>query len=179
MGHLNQSPPIVLLADANVLIDFHAAADIEVLKLVGRHVGRVAVLAPVLDEVRGVTRADCRRAAITVVDAATDRLLSAAVVETRVSFNDRLCFAACREEGWTCVTNDRALRRLCERHGVPTRYGLRLLVDVVAAGAMNQRRAMTMARAMHKSNPLHINERVIAHFKSALDRIGTGTSSAE
>lgn len=174
MGHLNQSSPIVLLADANVLIDFHAAADIEVLKLVGRYVGRVVVLAPVLDEVHGVTRADCRRAAITVVEVATDRLLSAAVVDARVSFNDRLCFVACQEEGWTCVTNDRALRRLCRRRGVPTRFGLGLLADVVAAGAMTPQRAMAIARDMHESNPLHINERVSARFKRALDRLGTG-----
>ena len=173
MGRLNQSLPIVLLADANVLIDFHAA-DIEVLQLVGRHVGRVAVLAQVLDEVRGVTRTDCRRAAITVVEVATHRLLGAAAIEARVSFNDRLCFVACQEEGWTCVTNDRALRRLCERHGVPTRFGLGLLVDVVAAGAMTPQQAMAIARAMHESNPLHVNERVIARFKSALARLETG-----
>ena len=80
MGDLNRSGPIVLLVDADVLIDYRNS-DMEVLKLVGRHVGRVAVLAPVLDEVRGVTRADCRRAAITVVEVATDRLLSAAAVE--------------------------------------------------------------------------------------------------
>ena len=38
----------------------------------------------------------------------------------------------CREEGWTCVTNDGALRRLCKLHDVKTRFGLRLMVDLVA-----------------------------------------------
>ena len=45
MGHLNRSAPPVLLADADVFIDYRDS-DLEVLKLVGQHVGRVAVLAP-------------------------------------------------------------------------------------------------------------------------------------
>ena len=171
MDDLNRSSPSVLLADANVLIDFRDS-EIDVIELVGRHVGHVAVLAPVLDEVSGLTRTDCTRLSITVVEAATDRRLTAAAVEASVSFNDRLCFVACRAEGWTCVTNDRALRRLCKRHGVPTRFGLSLLVDIVAAGAMAPQRAMEIAGKIHESNPLQINGQVIARFKSALDRLG-------
>ena len=110
-------PSIVLLADADVLIDYRNS-DLQILKLVGQHVGSVAVLSPVLDEVRGVSRRDCARLSITVAEVDTPRLLQAAVLETSVSFNDRLCFLMCREEDWTCVTNDGALRRLCARHDV-------------------------------------------------------------
>ena len=88
-----------------------------------------------------------------------------------VSFNDRLCFVVCDEQSWTCVTNDRALRRLCERHGIRTRFGLRLVVDLVASGAITAERAISIAFKMHESNPLHINERVIARFTNALDRL--------
>jgi hypothetical protein len=98
-------------------------------------------------------------------------MMLAAEVESSVSFNDRLCLVACREEGWTCVTNDGALRRLCERHGVETRFGLGLMVDLVAAGALTQRRAMTIARQIQASNPLHINERVLASFLAALEEL--------
>ena len=175
MGHLNRSAPPVLLADADVFIDYRDS-DLEVLKLVGQHVGRVAVLAPALDQVHGVTRADCTRLSISVVDVAASRLLRASGVDTAVSFNDRLCFVTCREEDWTCVTNDRALRRLCERRGVRTRFGLRLLVDVVAAGAVTPQRAAAIARKMQESNPLHVNERVIARFKDELGRLGTGST---
>ena len=173
MGHLNRSAAPVLLVDADVFIDYRDS-DLEVLKLVGQHVGRVAVLAPVLDAVRGVTRADCPRLSVSVVEVATSLLLRAGSVDTDVSFIDRLCFVTCREEGWTCVTNDPALRRLCERRGVRVRFGLRLLVDVVAAGAVTPQRATVIAYKMQESNPLHVNERVIARFESELGRIGTG-----
>ena len=170
MGQLNRAAPTILLADADVLIDYRDS-DLEMLKLIAQHVGPVAVLSPVLDEVHGVSRADCARLSISVVEVATGRLLRAGVVDSSVSFNDRLCFVVCDEESWTCVTNDRALRRLCERHGVRTRFGLRLMVDLVEFGAITAERAMSIASKMHESNPLHINERVIARFTNALDRL--------
>lgn len=160
----------VLLADADVLIDYRES-EFGILELVVEHVGRVAVLAPVLEEVRGVTAAQCARLGIEIVELETEQMMLAAEVESSVSFNDRLCLVACRQEGWTCVTNDGALRRLCERHGVETRFGLSLMVDLVAAGALTQRRAMAVARQIQASNPLHINDRVLARFMAALEEL--------
>ena len=157
----------VLLTDADVLIDYRES-EIKILELVVQHIGHVVVLAPVLDEVQGVTPAQCAQLGIEVVEVETEQLVRASEVESRVSFNDRLCLVACREEGWTCVTNDGALRRLCERHGVATRFGLGLMVDLVAVGALTRRRAMAVARQTQASNPLHINERVLARFEDAL-----------
>ena len=114
------SAPTVLLADADVLIDYRES-DLSILTLVGQHVGRVAVLPPVLDEVHGVTATECGDFGIEIVEVETDRMLQAAATESQVSFNDRLCLVMCRENEWTCVTNDGALPRLCERHGVETR----------------------------------------------------------
>ena len=157
----------VLLTDADVLIDYRES-EIKILELVVQHIGRVVVLAPVLDEVQGVTPAQCTQLGIEVVEVETEQLVRASEVESRVSFNDRLCLVACREEGWTCVTNDGALRRLCERHGVATRFGLGLMVELVAADALTRRCAMAVARQIQASNPLHINERVIQRFSEAL-----------
>lgn len=160
----------VLLADADVLIDYRES-ELGILELVVEYVGRVVVLAPVLGEVRGVTAAHCARLGIEVVEVETERMLQAAEVESRVSFNDRLCLVTCREEGWTCVTNDGALRRLCERHGVEVRFGLGLMADLVAAGALTQQRAVAVARRIQASNPLHINERVLARFLASLEEL--------
>ena len=163
--------PAVLLADADVLIDYRES-DLTILKLVAEHVGRVAVIPPVLDEVRGITAKDCRRLGIEVVEVETEQMLRAAEVEASVSFTDRLCLVVCGEEGWTCVTNDGALQRLCKRHGVGTRFGLGLMVDLVAASVLTRRRAVAVARRMQVSNPLHINAHVLARFQDALDKRG-------
>ena len=157
----------VFLADANVLIDYRES-EFDILGLAVQHIGRVVVLELVLDEVRGVMPAQCTQLGIEVVAVETERLVQAAAIESRISFNDRLNLVTCIEEGWTCVTNDGALRRLCERRGVATRFGLGLMVDLVAVGALTRQRAITIARKIQASNPLHINERVLARFMTAL-----------
>ena len=164
-----QGTPTVLLADADVLIDYRES-DLVILELVAQHLGRLAVLSSVLDEVRGVTPTQCARLGIDIIEVETERMLRATEVESSVSFNDRLCLIVCREEGWTCVTNDGALRRLCTRHGVETRFGLGLMVDLVEAGVLSRRRAVAVARRIQASNPLHINDRVLSRFLHALDR---------
>ena len=160
----------VLLADADVLIDYRES-DLRILELVVQHLGRVAVLAPVLDEVRGVTAAQCAHLGIEVVEVETEQMLEASAIESSVSFNDRLCLVVSREEGWICVTNDGALRRLCERHRVETRFGLQLMVDLVGAGVLTVGRAAAVARQIHASNPFHINDRVLARFIAALEEV--------
>ena len=157
----------VLLADADVLIDYRES-EIKILELVVQHIGRVVVLASVLDEVQGVTSAQCVRLGIEVVEVETEQLIRATEVESRISFNDRLCLVVCRAEGWTCVTNDGALRQLCEYHGVATRFGLGLMVDLVSVGVLTRRCAVAVARQTQASNPFHINERVIQRFLEAL-----------
>ena len=162
-----QTTATVLLADADVLIDYRDS-ELAILELVSRHVGRVAVISTVLDEVRRLTTTECARLGIDVIEVETEWMLRAAEVESNISFNDRLCLVVCREEGWTCVTNDRALQRLCKRYAVETRFGLGLMVDLVAAGALPRRRALKVARRMQMSNPLHINDQVLTGFLNML-----------
>ena len=164
-----QNKSTVLLADADVLIDYRDS-DLAILGLVARHMGRVAVLAPILDEVRNLTAFEAERLGIEVIGVETDWMQHAAEVESRISFNDRLCLVVCRAEGWTCVTNDRALRRLCARHSVKTRFGLALMVDLVANGALTPQRAVNVARQIQASNPFHITDRILSRFVSVLDK---------
>ena len=89
--------PTVLLADADVLIDYRGS-ELAILNLVVQHVGRMAVVSSVLEEVRGVTAAQCACLGVEVIEVATDRMLQAAKVESSVSFNDRLCLVVCRED---------------------------------------------------------------------------------
>ena len=50
------------------------------------------------------------------------------------------------------------------RRGTPCR-------GLVAAGALTRERAENVAHRIHASSPLHINERVLAGFSSALDAL--------
>ncbi|MCY4628730.1 MAG: hypothetical protein OXE58_14350 [Acidobacteria bacterium] len=158
------------MADANVLIDYSKSGDLAVLSLVVEHVGPLAVVSTVFDEVHELDANDCARLGIGIVEPTTEQLERARCVESKVSFNDRVCLVVCRETGWTCVTNDRALQRLCRQQGVAARFGLGLLLDLATAGAITRRQAEAVARRIQVRNPFHINERVVARFVVALDR---------
>ena len=60
-----RADPTVLLADADVLIDYRES-ELAILALVAQHVGRVTVLPSVLDEVQ-VTDQDCAELGIEIV----------------------------------------------------------------------------------------------------------------
>jgi hypothetical protein len=100
----------LLLVDADVLIDY-ALADASILGLAARHVGSVHVVRSVLDEVTQLRPSDCSRLGIEVVEPSLDQLLKAAEVRGRLSFNDRLSLIVAHDQGWTCISNDRALRK--------------------------------------------------------------------
>ena len=159
-----------LLADANVLIDYRDSGDLTILSLVAEHVGPLVVVSTVFDEVRELTAEDCARFRIEIVEPTTEQQIRAGSIEARASFNDRVCLVVYQDERWTCVTNDRALQRLCREHGVVTRFGLSLLVDLAAIRAITRVRAEGVARRIQVLNPLHINDHVIARFSLALDQ---------
>ncbi len=161
------APKPGLLADANVVIDY-ANSDIEILTLVGARIGPLAVAASVFNEVRQVTREDCDRLGISVITTTDEQGARALVMESACSFHDRLAFIICQDEGRVCVTNDRGLQELCEANGVPTRFGLGLMIDLVRCGALDPDRALAVSQQIGVTNPLFINEKVLGQFAEAL-----------
>jgi len=159
-----------LLADADVLIDY-VAGGLFVLELTAQQIGPLYVLRQVLDTVGGLSERECRRLGIQVVEADTAVLLEAGSKEGALSFEDWLCFITCRDENWTCITNDGSLRRKCEGADVATRRGLSLMVELVQRGVLDRKRALRVANSIHEANPHHINDEVLELFRSALDAI--------
>jgi hypothetical protein len=157
-----------LLADADVLIDF-VAGGLSVLQLTAQHIGPLYVLRQVLDTVDGLSERDCRRLGIQVIEADTEALLEAGSKSGALSFEDCLCLITCRDQEWTCLTNDGSLIRECGGAGVPVRRGLSLMVELVQDGVLGRRRALRVAEAIHEANPHHINDQVLELFRAALD----------
>jgi hypothetical protein len=161
--------PEVLLADADVLIDYRAG-DLSVLGMVAAEFGGLYVLRPVLDTVEGLGERDCTRLGIQLVDVETSILLEAGAKSGPLSFEDWLAVIVCRRESWTCVTNDRTLIRECRRERIRVRRGLGLMVELVSRGILEAKKAIRIAQAIHESNPFHINEGVLDAFQKALRR---------
>ena len=158
---------ILLIVDANVLIDY-ALSDSSILALAVRHLGSVFVPLPVLEEVRQLTRDDCDRLGITLLDPTLEELSAASSRRGSLSFEDELCLLLARTGGFTCVTNDKTLRRACEQAGVPVRWGLELMVELVSKRELTVEAAITTARAIRSSNPVHITEVILERFEARI-----------
>ena len=114
--------PMVLLSDADVLIDYRDS-DLSILALVVQHLAPVQVVRDVVDEVDDLSLARCGELGLTVVEVEPQVLLQLATLPQRLSRYDRLSFHVCQVNDWICVTNDRLLRRTCGEHNVRTRWG--------------------------------------------------------
>ncbi len=155
----------LLLMDANVLIDYRDS-DLEVLALVGRHVGTVHVLSTILaDEVPGVAQEDCVLLGLSVIEPELEQVVRAGAARGRLSFSDHLCLIVAADGGYACVTNDRALRTACDSAQVETIWGLELMTKLVELGNLAAGDALAVAEKIHKANPLHITADLIARFK--------------
>jgi rRNA-processing protein FCF1 len=139
------STPGFLLVDANVLVDYQAA-DLAILSLVSRHVGTVHIVSTMLAEVDGLDESECERLGFRVVKPTLAQATEAASPNGRLSFQDRTCLVVCRDNGWTCVSNDKALRRSCDAVGVAVRGGLELMLELVQ-GAISRPRTQTTRRS--------------------------------
>ena len=164
------APGQSLVVDANVLIDYRAA-DLTVLQLASRHIGKVHVARQVLREVPRVGADECERLDLKIVDESLEQLLEAGRRRGRLSFNDHLCLILARDAGSTCVTNDRALRRACEELSVPVLWGLELMIQLTAGHHLAEAAAVTIAKAIRESNPRHISEEILERFSQKLREI--------
>lgn len=165
------STPGFLLVDANVLVDYQAA-DLAILSLVSRHVGTVHIVSTVLAEVDGLDESECERLGFRVVEPTLAQATEAASPNGRLSFQDRTCLVVCRDNGWTCVSNDKALRRSCDAVGVAVRWGLELMLELVQGGHLPAEDADDAAERIHRANPVFLNATILAAFREKLAALG-------
>jgi predicted nucleic acid-binding protein len=159
-------PQGFLILDACVLIDF-CEADESVLTLVSKHVGTIHIALPIFQEVDQLDESSARALGLHVVEPEVDMLEAAARKRGALSVQDHLCFLLAKEHGWTCVSNDTALRRVCTTENVPLLWGLEMMGLAVEAGALPAAAAEKIAWAIHEANHFvtqAVVERFIAKF---------------
>ena len=129
-------PGKLMIMDACVLIDFIKAERV-VLELVVKHIGSLYVTSSVVDEVNEIDdENELIALGLTVIEPEIEDAYAAGVQSGRLSFEDWLCMLTARRGGFTCVTNDRNLRKLCRREGVPLLWGLELVAELHKLGGI-------------------------------------------
>ena len=161
-----------LVFDANVLIDY-LRIEPKVLALARGLFGKVLVPVPVCEEVDLLTDALCQELGLEQVLPSTAQLLEAATSANRspLSFTDCLCHLVAREDGCICVTNDKRLRRLCEKDRVPLLWGLELMLELFGAGRLSLAEAESIAWRIHYDN-MFIKRETVLLFCARLRDVG-------
>lgn len=157
-----------MIMDACVLIDF-LKADRSILELVVEHVGPLHVASPVIDEVHEIeTESELLQLGLVIFEPEIEDAYAAASQSGPTSFQDRLCLFAAKRSGFTCVTNDKNLRKLCAKEKVPLLWGLELLAELHRSGGIAAKDALDIARKIHEANPKHITLKILTQFKNLI-----------
>lgn len=159
----------LMIMDACVLIDF-IKAQRSVLELVVKHVGPLHVTSPVVDEVKEIDdeRELVELGLLIVEPELEDAFMAASQSGGPLSFQDRLCLLAAKRHGFTCVTNDKNIRKSCTQESVPILWGLEMLAELHKAGGISGKEAETIAQAIRASNPKHITANIVSRFMEIL-----------
>jgi hypothetical protein len=158
----------LLILDANILIDF-CKCDKTIIRLISNYVGQIYLATPVLDEIHEVNEDDCLELGIILVEPELEVTMLAAGERGPLSFQDNLCFLMAKQNGWTCVTNDKPLRRKCENERVPLFWGIELICILVESGGLPLKQASEIILDIKKLNPKYITDSIV---ENAFERLG-------
>jgi len=157
-----------LILDANTLIDF-CKSDKIIVKLICSYVGQIFLTTPVLSEINEISESECIELGIKLVEPELDQVALAVEKRGSLSFQDHLCLILARKNSWTCVTNDKPLRRECKLEGIPLIWGIQLICILVESGGLPVRHAKDIILEMKNNNPKYITESIV---KKAFKRLG-------
>lgn len=156
--------------DACVLIDF-IRADRTVLELVVNYVGPLHIASSVVDEVNDIDdESELVSLGMIIIEPEIEDAYTASERSGRLSFEDWLCLLTARRHGFTCVTNDKSLRKQCEQEHVPLLWGLELVAELHKVGGISSSAAEAFSLAIRQSNPKHITEEIISRFLDIIHR---------
>lgn len=154
----------LMVMDACVLIDF-LNTDPSVLRLVKEYVGPVHVVSAVIEEVDQIrNEEDLIEIGLIVVEPDMDDAYAAAGGSGATSYYDRLCLLTAKKYGFTCITNDKNLRKACELENIRLLWGLELLAELHKAGGIPGKDVEALAVDIRKTNPKHITAEIVARF---------------
>lgn len=157
-----------LIVDSSVAIDY-CESDLSVLGLFSRRVCRVHIVTTTIDEIQGFDDEDFARVGFIVDEPELATLFAAEGRGKGLSFPDWVCVLEAVAKGYGCLTSDGRMRRVCSSEGVPVRWGLEPLVEMVGSGVIGAMEAERVARLIHASNPRYITEKILTEF---LTKIG-------
>ena len=163
-----QTQPFIV--DANVLIDY-LDSDLDALSILSRKVSPVNIGRGAFDKVPRLNDTEAARFHIQIITPTLEIMGEAANKRGSLAYDDHETLLLAKINGWTCITNDKALRRECGTEKVAILWGLEPLRILVTDKFMKAERAITIARTIHANNPMFVTADIIARFESQISQL--------
>jgi rRNA-processing protein FCF1 len=145
-----------------VLIDY-LQADASIIRVLVEHIGPLHVTSSLIEEINDIDdENELTGLGLIVIEPNIEEFSYSSTGP--LSFHDQLCFFTAKCSGFTCVTNDKNLRRLCEQEGVPIMWGLEVIAELHRVGGITRRNAEALAAAIAEANPMHMTDEIISRF---------------
>lgn len=158
------------VVDANVLIDY-MNADLTILGVLSKTVSPVFVSDAVLENVDGLDRHGCDEMGLAIAQPTLDQMLEAGDRRAKLAYDDWMCLILARDNGWTCITNDKALRAECAAAGIKVLWGLELMLALATDSVLEIEEAESVAWRIHENNPAFVTRAIVNRFMKRLRRI--------
>jgi len=163
---LSKASQVAAICDANVLIDY-VKADEDIIRELVAYWGTVNVPDRVLFEVKQLPLSRAEELGLKVIETPLTLPPGAGL-----SGPDRACLHYVITEGWTCIANDRALRKACIKQGGTVVWGLSMLLLLVSSRQITKARALDVAVRINADNP-EITDQILEDFKAKLSKLPT------
>ncbi|MBU1122017.1 MAG: hypothetical protein ABIH71_03040 [Candidatus Omnitrophota bacterium] len=153
----------VVICDANILIDY-ANAEKQIIELATRYLYDIWVPLPVWEEIADFSKDDVDDLGIHIIEPSLEQLIEAATIRGGgLSDEDNMCFIMARDETAICATNEKALRRKCEKNNIRILWGLEIMVQLCKEDKLRAKVAERVARKIAQNN-ITITEAIVANF---------------
>ena len=163
---MTSSKIFIIVSDANVLIDFLISNE-EILTIACRTIFDIHVPVPILREIKQLSEAKAKKLGLKLFEPTEQQLNQSISANPRLSFEDSLCLQIAKDNGWICTTNDKALRKECDKLNVNKMWGLEIMVTLNQDGHLSKRDALKVAEKIGEMN-LRITKEVVENFGKKL-----------
>jgi hypothetical protein len=160
----------ILLADANIIIDF-IKADEDALRIICQSFEILVPRIIIQDEIKQLSIEDAQKIGLKIADAELSQMIEANSGSLRVSFYDKICMILTRDNSWLCISNDKKLHSECDVHNVKIIWGLELLLLSVEKGILSKDRSILCFSRIQSINS-RMGKKVEDDFLIKLNNIG-------
>jgi rRNA-processing protein FCF1 len=158
-----------VITDANILIDF-CKTNKDILRLLCREVGKVAVPLLVLNEVGALNQEEAETLGITIIDSDMEIIEHAFSIMNGLSYQDNLCLLTASRENYILITNDRRLKNECLKKGIRSFWGAEILLFLFQKNRITKKEARNMILKIAAVNN-RITKAIIQEFEKRLENI--------